>query len=689
LSSAAVQEALQARLDRLEPDTREVISLASVVGRSFGTPLLERLVPPGKLRPALSELQRLDLLVEERRRPAPEYRFRHGLVQEVAYGRLLDAHRRDLHRAVGEALEGIHRESPEEVYGLLARHYSEADDPERAVEYLLKAGDAARAVYADQEAIDLYRRALAFMKRNGDTRARETLLKIALTHHLAFDFERAGVAFEEAFALTPPEPPRLGPTERLELAEHLLDAFVPGHAYIETSWEFCRHLYRGLVAIARDFEIVPDIAESFTVSADGKLYRFRLRSDARWSDGAEVTARDFAFTWRRMREEKVLTANLLDAVESADAVDARTLEVRLHEPRNYFLYLVGQPPFFAWPQPVCEEIGPAWHESVPLVGNGPFALVEHDGTRAVLVASPTWHGARGNIGQVEVEFEMTPGEGEVRWLAERNDAYTFARPVESADTVVHSDPAMGTMYLAFQSARPPVDDPRVRRALAHAIDRRRYAEQSSLPGEPAETGGFAPPTLPGHSHRIAPAYDPELARTLLAEAGYPDGRGLPELILGELEWFRAEPLAKQFAEIGVRASTIRTTLLMYDTVIEREVHGFTWGWAVDFPDPFGMIGTFLERWPAVYRDARIMDLLDRAGSTCDQGERLAAFRELERYWIDEQVALVPLEYQRRTALTRPWVEGFWQNALVTSTFAEAVVRPELRSAARRGGAPRE
>ena len=91
---ALVQGALQARLDRLEPATREVVSLAAVIGRTFGVPLLEKLVPHDELRDALVDLQRLDLIVETRRRPTPEYRFRHGLVQEVAYSTLVEPTRR-------------------------------------------------------------------------------------------------------------------------------------------------------------------------------------------------------------------------------------------------------------------------------------------------------------------------------------------------------------------------------------------------------------------------------------------------------------------------------------------------------------------------------------------------------------------------------------------------------------------
>ena len=157
---SAVQEALQARLDRLDPATREVVNVAAVIGQSFGLELLERVAPEDGLRRALSDLQRLDLVVEERRR---EYRFRHGLVQEVAYRSLLEPRRRALHGAVGRALEELHGESPGEVYGLLAWHFGQSDEPELAVDYLLGAGDAARALFANEEAREFYRQAVALM----------------------------------------------------------------------------------------------------------------------------------------------------------------------------------------------------------------------------------------------------------------------------------------------------------------------------------------------------------------------------------------------------------------------------------------------------------------------------------------------------------------------------------------------
>jgi ABC-type transport system substrate-binding protein len=165
--------------------------------------------------------------------------------------------------------------------------------------------------------------------------ARETLFKIGLTHHLAFDFERANEAFTRAFSLPSPSPQRLEPTERIEVSLAYLDAFVPGYAYTDPSWELVRHLYRGLVKVGPEFELQPDLAEAFEIGPDGLVYRFRLRPDARWSDGVPVTADDFVFTWQRMTQEGVETAFLLEDVESAEAPYARTLEVRLREPRNY------------------------------------------------------------------------------------------------------------------------------------------------------------------------------------------------------------------------------------------------------------------------------------------------------------------------------------------------------------------
>lgn len=194
-----VQEALQARLDRLAPGTRDLVGVA--VGRSFATPLLEQLVPDVRLAPLLGELQRLDLVVEERRRPVAEYRFRRGLVQEVAYASLPETRRQELHRNTAAALEMLHENSADEIAGLLAHHHAEGGQPTEAARWFERAGDAARAQYANDEAVAHYDRAMALYDEVGDgDAARHVLFKVGIGHVMAFEFARAAAAYREAFA---------------------------------------------------------------------------------------------------------------------------------------------------------------------------------------------------------------------------------------------------------------------------------------------------------------------------------------------------------------------------------------------------------------------------------------------------------------------------------------------------------
>ena len=684
---AAVQGALQARLDRLDPEAREVITTASVIGHSFGLPLLERLLPRTRLLPTLSELQWLQLVAEERSGAAPEYRFRHGLVQEVAYGTLLDARRRELHRAVGEALADIHRDAPAEVYGLLAHHFAEADEPARAVEYLLKAGDTARAVHAKDEAIARYRRALDFMERTGDEGlARRTWLRLGLTHHLAFDYTAANGAFGEAFALSEPAPVRLEPSERISWAMTSAWAgeLAPGHCFGLPDVEVGCHLFRGLVAIGRNFEIEPDLAEHFAVSDDGRTYRFTIREDARWSDGVLVTADDFAFTYARMVEDELADAYMLDGL-SASALDERTLVIRLVEPRSDLLYLLSFPSVCgAWPRHVYERDGRDWHRQVPLVGNGPFVLASRNEDRVVIEASPTWSGARGNVGEVTIEIESRDVAVD-RWQRGSYDILdsNFAERVAATDqAVVERTPGLMTWYIAFNSRCAPVDDPRVRRALAHAIDR--HGPARAWRAAPAVTGGWLPPAMPGHSHRVAPEFDPDRARALLREAGYADAGALGELVLAYMDlWEEAScDVAAQLEAVGVRVRHLRA---LSDpelaAVVEKGAHHcFVWGVNAFYPDPALICDPKDPYWRRFhfYFDQRLEQLLSRAALLQDQDERLRVYREFERLWVGEQAAVVPLAYGDRFLCRRPWVTGMWSIAFTMSTFADAVVLPERR-----------
>jgi ABC-type transport system substrate-binding protein len=674
---ALVQGTLQARLDRLDPTARETLSVAAVAGRSFSLALLDKVLPHEQLVPALSELQRLDLVVEERRRPVPEYRFRHGLVQEVAYESLIDAKRRTLHLRVGEALEALHPDSPDEVFGPLARHFSEADEPVRAVDYLLKAGDAARALYADREALEHYGRAREFLARLGDDgRARDTLFKIALTHHLSFDFERAEDAYDEAFCCRVDAPAVVEATELLETAMYRPPDFIPGHVYTIEGMQLVGHLFRGLLTVDDALTVIPDMADNFRVSSDGLTYLFRLREEAHWSDGVPLTAEDFVFAWRRLREDESLTAFLLADIASAEALDDRTLEVRVREPRSYFPYLLAEWAF-PWPRHRCEELGDAWRQPENLVSNGPFVIAELGDEYVRLEANPYWTGARGNVRELRIEFR-SKRDALDEWLAGRFDAMTAYDhlALDASNTVVETVSLLKMHYIGFRANREPFSSELLRRAFAHAVDRSRLGPIFDL-SRLATRGGALPPAMPGHSLRAGPDYDVDLARRLLEEAGYPGGQGLPEVELLLPSWLdQPEPLVDQWAQIGARVRVLPGDESSHN-LGERGDMWFS-GWTPDFPDPEGVfLGLYgREEWP-LYRDDALDDLLARARSLQDQPERMRLYHEFDRIWVRERAALIPLAYGRAMQLHRPWVQGVSISPLGRASYDLALVsRPD-------------
>jgi ABC-type transport system substrate-binding protein len=305
-------------------------------------------------------------------------------------------------------------------------------------------------------------------------------------------------------------------------------------------------------------------------------------------------------------------------------------------------------------------------------------LTGRDDDGVVLEAATGWSGARGNVARVTIELEASPAVAARRW---RSGAYDVlddqlaVRIVADEETVIQGSPGMGTWYLGLDARRAPLDDALVRRAFAHAIDRRRQAEFFGVPA--AETGGLLPPAIPGHSNRVAPRFDPHRAQALLREAGYADGRDLGEIVLLGLDlWKEAtSDVAAQLGRIGVR---VRVHLAASDpegltAIDEGAVHAYLWGWMADSPDPGGgFLDPMLTEWP-VYRDKQLEGLLARAASLRDQDERLRTYREFERIWIGEQAAVVPLAYGDRLLWRRPWVEGMWANGITWSTFADAVV----------------
>jgi oligopeptide transport system substrate-binding protein len=390
------------------------------------------------------------------------------------------------------------------------------------------------------------------------------------------------------------------------------------------------------------------------VSADGLTYLFMLREDACWSDGHPLTAGDFVYAWRAMREEGLVTAFLLDDIASAEALDDWTLEVHLHEPRNYFPYVLASHWAYPWPRHRADEVGAAWRRPETLVGNGPFVLAEVSESGARLTANPHWSSASGNVGDVRIVFRNRDDDAPLDdWLAGRFDLQLVRDAPEAApETIADRSPTLSTHFLAFNVGLEPMADERVRLALAHALD------SAVLGGggvdQPAARGGAIPPVIPGHSDGAGAPYDPERARELLAEAGYPGGEGLPELLVGVRAWSPVAELGAQLAAVGVRA---RFKVSGKHFEVTPETHAWLTGWHADYPDPDGFYLGLLKLGLPLYCDDETDAMIAEARASRDRDERLRLYREFERIWIGKHAAIVPISYDRQLVLRRIGVHG--------------------------------
>jgi ABC-type transport system substrate-binding protein/class 3 adenylate cyclase len=681
----AVTSALQARIDRLPADARQVLAMAAVVGRRFPLELLQRLLDADTVRVGLGELLRAELITEERRRPSPEYRFRHGLVQEVAYGSLLEADRRAAHERVADALQAVAAANgtapPAPV---LARHLAEADLPERAASALIVAGDEARSMWATAEAVARYREARAFLARLGDDRrSRETLFKIALVHHLDFDYPQAERAYDEAFSCGPGMEPAPEPVETLHTVVARPEEIVPGYVNVYEAACLTDLLYSGLLDLDQELNVVPALAENFRVSADGRSYLFQLREGLRWSDGEPLTAHDFTYTWDRMRELEVHTAYQLDDLQSATAHDDHTLEVVVREPRNYFPYVLALAAARPWPRHICQRLGEDWRRG-PLVTSGPYRPVSLDDTGLVAEANPMWTGRRGNLARIEVEFHPLKGHltaSLARWRAGELDALVVAaRPAQDEQNTVTSEVAgLMTMILRLNARRPALRRPELRRALLAAIDTAELVTHAEGSLRPAQPAGLIPPAMPGHSRRSGVGHDRERALQLLAEAGHPGGDGLPELALAAHGWMLpvAHALVAQLAAVGIHV----------DVRVMDGAHGIVQrpadadlrlsSWVADYADPDGFFRGILEGEDCFDTDGgETLRMLHAARAVRDHDLRLAAYRDVDRRVVQELAVFAPIGYPRTTLLTRPWVKHAWASPVTPLRLSDVCVERE-------------
>ncbi|MDR1048859.1 MAG: peptide ABC transporter substrate-binding protein, partial [Synergistaceae bacterium] len=336
------------------------------------------------------------------------------------------------------------------------------------------------------------------------------------------------------------------------------------------------HCFEGLLR-DRNGELVPGIAESWEISEDGKTYTFHLR-DAQWSDGKPVTAKDFEYAWKRVIDPAAGSsyAYIFYCIEGAEArytadgkpedvgvaaKDDKTLVVELANPTPYFLSLAA---FMAY-RPVRSDVVEAnpetWANSAATyLSNGPYVLKEYSAAGTVLEKNPSyWNASEVKLPRIETSFiteastEMAAFESGELDILENIPAAEMERISKMEGFAAF--PQIVTYFYTLNTEKKPLDDVRVRKALALAVDRKALVEKvlqgADIPAINVVARGLKDSTGKDFSETAgdfgldpAGAARPDEARKLLAEAGFPEGKGFPELTL----LYNTNEALKQHAE---------------------------------------------------------------------------------------------------------------------------------------------
>ncbi|HYT29908.1 MAG TPA: ABC transporter substrate-binding protein [Actinomycetota bacterium] len=702
-----VEKVILARIDRLAPASRDVLTAASVLGRRFGLPLLEAVSGGnGSVRGVLHDLQRLDLMREGRRWPYPEFRFKHALIQETVYRTILVADRRALHRKAAEWLERQYEGGVDEVAGVLAHHWLEAADEDKAVTYLTRAGDRARQGYALDEAVAHYRELLPLMERRGDRRGVALVLfKLALALHVSMRFAEANATYQRAFEhWSPAEPFEGSPAASLRVATSFLPNDPdPRSAIAWPNIQLCMQLFDRLVEAWPERTIVPSLAERWEISDDGLRYVFRLRDGLRWSDGEPLTAHDVEFGVKRVLDPESPGSSVaiyfvlengqdyyLGRNADADrigvrALDDRTVEFRLAAPAPYFMSVMNRPDGGPQPRHAIERDGSAWTEPDRQVVSGPFRRAACTEDDMVLTRQERYSGTRpGNVGRVE--FVRSPVGGAVEpYAADELDLIAVRYTPRLADLLpaetpdARFGPAAWSGYLAFDHRDPVTSNLDLRRALAHAVDRDALA--AALPiNMVAATGGIVPPALQGHTPDIALRFDPPLARDCLRRSGF-DGPIAAACMDEELAVLH--PVVESWRDVlgldvQVRPWSLEAASTLKDPRTMAPIY-FT-GWLPGYADPEYFLRLLF------HSDSRTNEggfahppfdeLIERARQERSDRGRLELFHEADRLAVADRVAVIPIVYGRSLAVVKPWVQGWWEFGKSSSAFADLMVTPD-------------
>ena len=465
------------------------------------------------------------------------------------------------------------------------------------------------------------------------------------------------------------------------------------------------HSFECLLAVDENGQLVPGQAESWETSEDGLTWTFHLRDGLKWSDGSDLTANDFVYSWKRVCDPMVAAPyaeTVLSMVEGYDkaiegdldalqvvAQDDNTLVVTLSTPCSYFGSLAA----FATLSPVQEATvtanGDAWATSAATyISNGPFYVSEWvPGSYIMMTKNPYYW----NADAIKLDG--------IKWnlIEDSNAAYSAYQtgevlmiksvPTEEIPSLkdsadFHVDPIIGTYYISMNLERDSLKDARVRKALSLAIDRD-YVANTLMQGTYSPADNFMGPgwidmdgkqfkdnANGGQSYIDVNNYEADLeeAKQLLADAGYPDGEGFPTIsyTTNDAGYHKvvAEYVQQAWAQLGI---DLQVDIVEWASFTPMRRNGdfdvARNGWVGDYSDPSNMLDLFLStngNNDGKFNNADYDAAIYRSRETLDPTERSKALHDAEDILMEE-TGCIPVAYYNDFWLQSDKITGSWHS----------------------------
>ncbi|MEI6534550.1 MAG: peptide ABC transporter substrate-binding protein [Verrucomicrobiaceae bacterium] len=472
----------------------------------------------------------------------------------------------------------------------------------------------------------------------------------------------------------------------------------------QVSMRLGESLFEGLCRLNSQGQSEPGVAERWEVSDDKRRYTFHLRPNSVWSNGEPVTAHDFVKSWERVlnpvtgsdyatqlyplknareyNEEKLKDFSKV----GVRALDDRTLETTLENPVPYWIDLCAFLTLAPVHLPTVEKHGGKWIQPANIVGNGPFLLERwliDDNIR--LRKNPRyWDAANVKLNTVEVLPISNPNTalnyfytGQADLLMDKGMVPVSLVNQLKEQPWFHTGPFLGTWFIRINSTKAPFNDARVRRAFALAVDRKRIVEKITRLGEQIAFSLTPPGAGKNYQPPAGPSLDVKQARELLAQAGFPGGKGFPRVeylyLPLDIERNIAIELQSMWREnLGVEVNlTKQEQKIWLSSMRELSYDLCRSSWVGDYNDP----NTFLECFTTGngnnrtgWASARYDELIAAAAREADVAKRHSSFADAEKILISDEAPIIPVYHYVGVQFRRDGLKGVQANMIDDHPF---------------------